>query len=54
MSDLFSKNIYGMNGENMAKKEESQYNIEQDGNHGCLWNSHLNCSPGGTLLSIVK
>ena len=54
MSDLFSKNIYGMNGENMAKKVESPYNIEQEGNHGCLWNSHLNCSPGGTLLSIVK
>ena len=37
---------------NMAKKGESPYNIEQEGNHGCLWNSHLNHSPGDTLLSI--
>ena len=52
-SDLFSiKNIYGMNGENMAKKGESLYDI-QEGNHGWLWNAHLIHSPGGTLLSIV-
>ena len=52
-SDLFSKKyIYGMNGENMAKKGESPYNIEQEGNHECLWNAHLNRSPGGILLSI--
>ena len=38
----------------MAKKEESSYNIEQEGNHGWLWNAHLNRSPGGTLLSIVE
>ena len=27
-----------MNGENMAKKGESPYNSEQEGNHECLWN----------------
>ena len=52
-SDLFSKKyIYGMNGENMVKKGEFPYNIEQEGNHGCLWNSHLNRSPGGTLMIL--
>ena len=36
-SDLLSKkNLYGMNGGNIAKNEESLYNIEQEGNHGCL------------------
>ena len=43
-----------MNGENIAKKGESLYNIKQEGNYGCLWNAHLNRSPGGTLLSIVE
>ena len=43
-----------MNGENMAKKGEFPYNIEQEGNHGWLWNAHLNRSPGCTLLSIVE
>ena len=36
-------------GENMAKKEESPYKIEQEGNHWRLWNAHLNRSPGGTF-----
>ena len=37
-----------------CQKRESLYNIEQEGNHGWLWNVHLNrtCSPGGTLLSL--
>ena len=39
-----------MNGENMAIKGESPYDIEQEGNHGCLWNSHLNRSPGGHFV----
>ena len=43
-----------MNGEKWQKKGESPYNIEQEGNHGWLWNAHLNRSPGGTLLSIVE
>ena len=43
-----------MNGENMDKKGESTYNNEQEGNHGWLWNAHLNRIPGGTLLSIVE
>ena len=38
----------------MTKKEESSYNIEQESNHGWLWNVHLNRSPGGTLLRIVE
>ena len=38
----------------MAKKEESPYNIEQEGNHGWLWNAHLNRSLGDILLSIVE
>ena len=38
----------------MAKKGEFPYNIEQEGNHGWLWNAHLNRRPGGTLLSIVE
>ena len=46
--------IYGMNGGNMAKKEESPYDIEQEGNHGWLWNALLNRIPGDTLLSIVE
>ena len=50
----FLKNIYGMNGEHIAKKGESPYNIEQEGNHGWLWNAHMNRIPGGTLLSIVE
>ena len=35
-----------MNGENIAKKGESLNNIKQEGNYGCLWNAHLNRSPG--------
>ena len=38
----------------MAKKGESLYNIKQEDNHGCLWNAHMNRSPGGSLLSIVE
>ena len=38
----------------MAKKGEFPYIIEQEGNHGWLWNAHQNCRPGGTLLSIVE
>ena len=38
----------------MAKKEESPYNIEQEGNHRLFWNASLNHSLGGTLLSIVE
>ena len=41
-------------GENMAKNGEFPYNNEQEGNHGWLWNAHLNRSHGGTLLSIVE
>ena len=44
----------GWMGENKAEKEESPYNNEQEGNHGWLWNAHLNRSPGGTLLSIFE
>ena len=43
---FLKKYIYGMNRENMAKKVESQFNIEKEGNHGWLWNAHLNRSPG--------
>ena len=43
-----------MNGENMAKKGDFPYNIKQEGNHGWLWNAHLNRSPWDTLLSIVE
>ena len=54
-SDLFSKYIYIWDEwGDMAKKKESPYNFEQGGNHGCLWNAHLNRSPVGTLLSIVE
>ena len=38
----------------MAKEEESPYNIEQEGNHGWLWNAHLNRRLWGTLLSIIE
>ena len=53
-SDLFSKKYIWDDGENMAKIGEFPYNIEQEGNHGWLWNAHLNRSPVGTLLSIVE
>ena len=46
--------MYGMNGEIRLKKRNSRYNIEEEGNHGWLWNAHLNRSPGGTLFSIVE
>ena len=36
------------------KNGQSTYNMEQEGNHGWLWNAHLNRSPGGTLLSIFN
>ena len=40
-----------MNWENMAEKGEFPCNIEQEGNHGWLWNAHLNRSPGGHFVT---
>ena len=50
----FIKNIYGKNGADMAKKGESPYKMEQEDNHGWLWNAQLNLSHRGTLLNIVE
>ena len=38
----------------MAGKGESPYNINQEDKGGWLWDTHLNRSPGGFLLSIIE
>ena len=54
MSDLFSKKYIFDEWGKYGQKRESIYNIEQEGNHGWLWNAHLSRIHGDTLLSIVE